>query len=1664
MAERIQQLKTKIANSKRKISNFVRFVDGYVAERDFPSLEKRMQDIDKELAEFSNQYVELEMLLNDPSLAETCTEYEEMYYTAYGKATSFMREASPQVSSLNDASIIQGGIRESPLSVLGFHDLFKSLVDDDNNIPDIEKLYHLKGCLKDEAAEVIASIEMSSENYRVAWGLLKKRYDNRKVIRQTHVKVQKHVRALEALNEPVDHWDTLLIEIIKQKLFMSLIEKWEEASCESTMPTFKEFLTFLQRRAQLEEAKPQSIIKSVAPSEIKPNTRSKYRPQHAFVSSTSKLACPHCTGQHQIYRCETFKQLSPTKRFEEAKKQALCINCLRSNHRSIDCTAPPCRICHKRHNFLLHFDKKPDNHQESESVPNQAVINLQAQVSSEGLLATAIVELVNAQGKTITCRAFLDAGSQANFVTERVASLLNLDRKLVNISISGVENITTDINHSVSATVKSRFSKYSKRLDFLVLNRITRAMPSIPVDRTKFEIPRNIILADPEFYKSSEVDLLIGVKLFYKLLCVGQITLKNLSDVVLQKTQLGWIVAGEINGSSLQTRLQCFCTSSTPSDANLTRFWELEEIPLKRVLSSEEQACENHFKDSIQRNSKGRYVVRLPFNNNKKNLGESRSIALRRFYFLEKKFQRDPALKEKYCEFLAEYHKLNDMSLAEPNDAKNNFYFPHHAVMRADSITTKIRVVFDGSAKTSSGTSLNDSLMVGPTIQDDLFSILNRFRSHRYALTADIEKMYRQILVHPDDAAYQRILFRKNPEENIREFTLNTVTYGTSCAPFLAIRTLHQLASDERAQHPMAATVLTRDFYVDDLLTGANTIQEAIALRDELIALLQKGGFPLRKWNSNDRSLIPETEISSNSHLSLDPNNAVKTLGIHWNSHKDVIFYKVTLPESSRVVTKRSILSQVAKLFVPLGLLGPVIVRAKIIIQLLWKAGVSWDETIPTGIHTVWVQFKEQLPCLEEISFDRLIVTPNSNEIQMHGFCDASERAYGACIYLRSTNAKGQCRISLICSKSRVAPVKSCTLPRLELCAALLLARLYSATERALQLKLHKVYFWSDSTITLHWINTEPHLLKTFVSNRITEIQTSSKHCEWRHVPTQDNPADLISRGQTPQEFVDSKIWKTGPEWLSREEQFWPTKFKIYLNEVPEKHTIVVSSACVNLNPRDDRIVKNHGSFKMLKRVFGYVLRFIHNSKHNIEKRTGPLTASEIDTAKDKIILIAQSVAFFKEIQSLRNEGRIPNKSRLTSLKPFLDNSGVLRVGGRLRNSELPEEQKHQMLLPPDHHITRLIIREEHERLKHAGPQATLYSVREHFWPLDGRNVTRKIVYNCVRCFRAKPRGVEYVMGDLPQERVSYSRPFLNVGVDYCGPLYIKEKRFRNQNKIKVYVAIFVCMATKAVHLELSSDLTTEAFIGCLKRLFSRRGIAKTIQSDNATNFVGASRELIELYELFQSKQHKETVQGFLTDQKITWTFIPPRSPHFGGLWEAAVKSFKHHLMRTVGDTLLTFEQLETYVIEIEAILNSRPLSPMSSDPNDMQPLTPGHFLIGGPLTSFPQMNFETTGSNRLSAWQHAQKLRQHFWRRWHKEYLHQLTVRSKWQSNPCDNIQLGTLVVIKEDNLPPLQWKLGRIVAVHPGPDGVNRVATVKTDKGEYKRCIKKLCPLPVE
>lgn len=327
-----------------------------------------------------------------------------------------------------------------------------------------------------------------------------------------------------------------------------------------------------------------------------------------------------------------------------------------------------------------------------------------------------------------------------------------------------------------------------------------------------------------------------------------------------------------------------------------------------------------------------------------------------------------------------------------------------------------------------------------------------------------------------------------------------------------------------------------------------------------------------------------------------------------------------------------------------------------------------------------------------------------------------------------------------------------------------------------------------------------------------------------------------------------------------------------------------------------------------------------------------------------------------------------------------------------------------------------------------------------------------------------KPREPLYVMGDLPKSRVTASYPFERVGVDYCGYFYIKEKRHRNRNKVKVYAAIFVCLTTKAVHVELVADLTTEAFLGALRRFFSRRGKSRILYSDNGTNFLGADRQLKELHSLINSESHNNKIKNHLADHEIEWNFIPPRTPHFGGIWEAAVKSLKHHMRRTVGETLFTFEDLSTYMCEIEAVLNSRPLTPMSCEPDDLRALTPGHFLIGRPLTALPCEDFSNVTTNRLAVWQHIQKLKCDLWKRWSHEYLSEMNVRSKWSKGSSDLVRVGSLVVLREDNLPPLRWSLGRIVEVYPGDDGVIRVVSLKTEKGVFKRGVKKISPLPID
>ncbi|XP_065080286.1 uncharacterized protein LOC135703111 [Ochlerotatus camptorhynchus] len=506
--------------------------------------------------------------------------------------------------------------------------------------------------------------------------------------------------------------------------------------------------------------------------------------------------------------------------------------------------------------------------------------------------------------------------------------------------------------------------------------------------------------------------------------------------------------------------------------------------------------------------------------------------------------------------------------------------------------------------------------------------------------------------------------------------------------------------------------------------------------------------------------------------------------------------------------------------------------------------------------------------------------------------------------------------------------------------------------------------------------------------------------------------------------------------WLNQPSRFWPPINQPMPDNLPN---IAQAERPISLPVQavpPNELFELHSSFPRLVRLVTYLRRFQHNFSHQNRnnRKTGHLTTFELNDTTQFLVRIALQESFARELSEISTSGLVSSRSELKNLSRILID-GILRVGGRLRKTE-----NTQMILPARHMLTERILVHYHEKHLHAGPQLLVACVREKFWPLRIRNLARKVVHSCVNCYRCKPNNLEQLMGDLPPERVTPTLPFLNTGVDLCGPFqYRKSPR---ASAVKCYVAIFVCLVTKATHVELVYDLSTAAFLVALHRFTACIGTPKLIECDNAKNFKGAAKELAKLRRKFYDQQHQTVVINHCADDGIAFKFIPPRSPNFGGLWEAAVKSFKKHLRATIGNSVLSQDEFITRMARIEAWLNSRPLTPLSADTNDLEVLTPGHFLIHRPLTSFPESDLSEIRETASTVGRRTTNCIDAFGSR--------------------DNIDVGTLVLFKEDNLPPLKWKYGRITRVYRGEDNNICVVIVRTADGEYTRSISNICVLP--
>nr|XP_029716566.1 uncharacterized protein LOC115259910 [Aedes albopictus] len=871
----------------------------------------------------------------------------------------------------------------------------------------------------------------------------------------------------------------------------------------------------------------------------------------SLTEQASRVNCSYCSkSPHQLYQCGRFNHSSATERLDFARKQKLCFNCLKQ-HWNEPCQSGNCRKCRQSHHTLLHDDFVPHTVQvptsscptdttsttaaPSRSPPCQSLISALATniVDTNVLLLTVTINVLDQYGRPRTCRAVLDCASHASYITKDLCAALGLPVADIDFEFGGIAGSSGYASKGVLVPFSSRCSAYRDVVPCVILDKITSELPLKCVDVTDWPIPDSIHLADPQFNHPGKISMLLGNKLFFQLLEPGTINLSTDSSLpVLQNTKLGWVFSGAYKEASQPSSSQsssCFLAVGNDTlSEQLQQFWKLEEYMNRSPqLSEEERNCEEHFAVHTTRDSEGRFTVHLPFREHPSSLGESREITAKRLCHIERKLEKNPLLKDQYHGFLREYTDLGHMSLASSPSSKDCVFLPHHCVVKESSSTTKCRVVFDGSSKTSNGKSLNDILMMGPILQDSLINILLRFRFPAVVITGDIQQMYRMIQLSEDDRDYQRILWRWSTTQPVEEYRLNTVTYGTRSASYLATKCVQQLLLSNQDCFPTIVEKAIKGTYIDDVITGADTVEEAKELRTQLSEIFASGGFHLRKWASNSTAAlagVPEEDIEVKAAIELDDSTTIKTLGIHWQPCSDEFKFVYHQPQISQP-TKRVILSQIASLYDPLELLASTIVMANLVMQKLWELRVDWDANPPGELTNHWLSLVQHLSVLNHFQVPRRVIgVCKPQRTYLHGYSDASERAMGACVYVRTVDDAGNSSSRLLCSKSKIAPIGNnrTTFPRLELCASVLLARLISNVKAAINEPIFEVHAWTDSQVVLAWLSGGASRWKTFVANRVAEITTHLPAINWDHVDTHQNPADLISRGALPEKLRDN--------------------------------------------------------------------------------------------------------------------------------------------------------------------------------------------------------------------------------------------------------------------------------------------------------------------------------------------------------------------------------------------------------------------------------------------------------------------------------------------------------------------------------------------------------------
>ena len=1671
---------------ENKFENFLISKQDDLDDADYKTLEDRH-------AEFEISYNE--NLRNFRTKLEELESARSTNYNSNNQNTNTVRVRMPEIKLSEFSGVLEDWVP--------FWDRFSSLVHNRTDLDNVCKMTYLVSCLKGQALELIKGYQSSEEDYRDAVNTLIDRYADKNKIKQSLVlqlfnlkpvsnnptALENFKNSYERILKTLKHYQDdikqsyWLIAILLQSKLPMEADLFIYTKCKNKYFSVKEisdglidhidYLTKLKFHAPVNKPK-ESVFKSqnFSQPELQVKELGHIGSYNVKINHNSCLLCSQ--EGHRAKNCTKFVT------FESRRDKLLslkkCVKCLKT-HTGKCLSNVTCNFCNKLgHNEIFCFKLLKVKTDKVELKTNTVMtnsVNIE-KVKISSALAISKVK-VSAKNKfSISARVIIDIGSQISFITSKLANKLKLKKvNEMKLTIKGFNSPPQERIYSIvkpTVTLGNRRKVISAAIsDDIPIN---VNMPGITKVQ-EFLLKNNIKLADKfEADNVNDIDLLLGSEFFASFVN----SLKKFEDIDLLNTTGGNVIYGKIPSrylpnntcnSEVSDLIVCRITSnhsfqSLPElieeDEPIHKLWELDTIGINpNAVIKEDITAYKNYVDSVEFRE-GQYFVRLPwkldkpflFNNYRKSLGQ--------LYSLRNNLLKKDNLLNFYDSVIKEQYKNKFIEIVKnPKVTDYTHYIPHHGVLK-NSPTTPLRIVHNCSAKAINGISLNSCLMKGPSLTEKLGDVLLKFRINKFAYTSDISKAFMRVGLQDCDRDWLRFLWFEDPhDENSKLVTYRfcSVLFGSTSSPFLLNATL-----DYHFKHSKSPLkeVLAKSFYVDNMLGVTNDENKLFQIYYEANTEMDKAGLPLRMWASNNDNLNLQIERDFDNYK---VPTEINILGLTWNQKNDVISLKFVKFDKLLNVSKRRLLSLVSSVFDPLGLYTPITIRGRILIQRAWKIKSAWNDNLPIEYVDKWNELVDDLVCLSSFKYNRSVTFQSSCEL--HLFCDSSLYAYGVVAYI--VDGTGS---RLLLSKSRVTPLKSKTLPQLELTSLWLAFKVANYIVSVLKDINFEVFIWTDSEICLQWINSGESNI-TYVRNRISDIKEMQNNFSVFHVRSQCNPSDILTRGLGFEEFKNSKLWHNGPTWLINKDLWPPQKTFITVNKVS-----VESDKTIEILKLFD--IENISSLNKIINITSYVFEFLNSFK--TLKNIRPLF--RLPEASKYWIIMSQ-VEFYPEIYNCLHSGNSnieitfvraflsrennlnhESKKMILDLGLYCDNNSLIRCGGRIANSKFNYHTKHPILLSPKSYLSRLLVAMYHKYGLHSGVQSTLASFRQMFWLPRGRQIIKSIIFNCVTCKKIEGKPIRYPgPPELPVSRVVLEEPFSSVGVDYTGPMLITN--MKNEN-LKVYIVLFTCTATRGVFLDVAEDMTASTFLLIFRRFCATFSTPQLVISDNGSYFKASA-------DYFDKMLNDPVISKFSNINQIKWKFISPRAAWQGGFYERMIKLVKSCLRKTLYKRKINLNQLRTLIVEIQNELNNRPITYVSSIKEEFEPLTPSHLIFGRRINRFPSL-FDHNLNDPLYAdhdilnekFSLISTLSNKFKKIWRVDYLLSLRERHYGADSATNlyNLRIGDIVLVECDS-PRGEWPLGKIEQLLPDQNGIVRSVKVKCKGVVSVRTVNRLVPLEI-